>query len=136
MLYLDANVFIYAAINQDAIGDQARSLLRRVQQGKTHAVSSLLTFDELVWAIKRYRSFEDAINAGKAFLLMPGLRLIDVNEDIIALALELMEKHRLDPRDAIHASSAILEDAEAIVSSDEHFDKLKEIPRRDIVETS
>ena len=132
MLYLDANVFIYAALNREDLGDRARSLLREVQQGKLHASSSALTFDELVWAVKKNRSLEDAVVAGGAFLNMPGLKIVEVNGELLASALELIRKYRLDPRDSIHASSALLEGAEAIVSTDEHFDRVKEIRRRTI----
>lgn len=131
-LYLDANVFIYAALNLEAIGDRARSLLREIQQGKLPAASSALTFDELVWAVKRYRSLEDAATAGEAFLNMPGLKLVDVNGDLLSLALELIRGYQLDPRDSIHAASAVSENAETIVSTDEHFDKIKELRRRTI----
>ena len=132
MLYLDANVFIYAALNREDLGDRARSLLRDVQRGKLRASSSALTFDELVWAVKKNRSLEDAVVAGGAFLDMPGLKIVEVNGELLALALELIKRYRLDPRDSIHASSTLLEDAEAIVSADEHFDKVKEIRRRTI----
>lgn len=132
MLYLDSNVFVYAAINQGRTGDRARLLLREVQQGKMHVASSTLTFDELVWAVKRYRSFEDALVVGKAFLNMSGLRLVNVDGDMLGLALDIMEKYRMDPRDSIHAASAISENAEFIISTDEHFDMVKETRRRKI----
>ncbi len=132
MLYLDANVFIYASLNQEHIGDRARSLLKEIQQGKLRAASSALTFDELVWAVKKYRSHEDAAAAGGAFLSMSGLKLVEVNGDILSSALQLMRGYHLDPRDSIHAASAVLENAEAMISTDEHFDKVKEIRRRSI----
>ena len=132
MFYLDANVFVYAALNREDIGDRARSLLREVQQGKLAASSSALTFDELVWAVKRHRSLKDAITAGEAFLNMPSLQLVGVNGDLLSAALELIRRYQLDPRDSIHAASALLENAEIIVSTDEHFDKVKEARRRTI----
>ncbi|TLN14042.1 type II toxin-antitoxin system VapC family toxin [bacterium] len=132
MLYLDANVFVYAALNQEEVGDRARSLLKKVQEGKLRAASSALTFDELVWAVRRYRSLEDAATAGEAFLNMPSLDLVEVNGDLLSSALELIRRYQLDPRDAIHAASAMLENAEMIVSTDEHFDRVKEVRRRTI----
>jgi predicted nucleic acid-binding protein len=132
VLYLDANVFVYAALNLEAVGNRARSLLREVQEGKMRAASSALTFDELVWAVKRYRSLEDAATAGEAFLNMPCLKLVDVNGDLLSSALELIRGYQLDPRDSIHAASALSENAETIVSTDEHFDKIKGIRRRSI----
>lgn len=70
--YLDSNVFIYAALNQEDIGDRARSLLKEVQEGKQPASTSALTFDELVWAVKKHRDLEEAVIAGEAFLGLPG----------------------------------------------------------------
>jgi len=130
MLYLDSNVFIYAALNTEEIGDRARALLKKVQHGEEQASSSALTFDELVWAVKKYRTVEDAIDAGEAFLNFPNLKLALVNGELLASALNLIRKYGLDPRDSIHAATAMLERAEAIVSTDAHLDKIKEIHRR------
>ncbi len=132
MLYLDSNVFVYAALNREATGERARSLLREVQEGKLQATSSALTFDELVWAVKRYRGVGDAVDAGRAFLNMPSLKLVNVDGELLSSALELIIGYRLDPRDSIHAASALHAKAEAIVSTDEHFDKVKKIQRRTI----
>ncbi|MFQ6074685.1 MAG: type II toxin-antitoxin system VapC family toxin [Candidatus Bathyarchaeia archaeon] len=130
MLYLDSNVFIYAALNTEEIGNRARALLKRVQEGEEQASSSALTFDEVVWAVKRHRSLEDAIIAGEALLNLRGLKLVAVDGELLTLALDLIRGYRLDPRDSIHAASAISSKVEAMVSTDEHFDKIKGLQRR------
>lgn len=130
MLYIDSSVFLYAALSQEEIGNKARALLGEVQQGKKNACSSALTFDEIVWVVKRYRSMEDAIVAGEAFLNFPNLKLTPVNGDLLIEALEMIKKYRLDPRDAIHAASAISEEAEEIVSTDQHFDGIACLHRK------
>jgi predicted nucleic acid-binding protein len=43
-----------------------------------------------------------------------------------------MRKYNLDPRDSIHAASSFKEGAEVIVSLDKHFDRIKEVKRKDI----
>ena len=53
MLYLDANVFIYATINTEELGEKARFLLGKIQQGEEKAETSALTFDEVFWASKK-----------------------------------------------------------------------------------
>ncbi|GEM_PF-2713697 len=53
---------------------------------------------------------------------MPGLKLVEVDREILATALSLMRKYNLDPRDSIHATSAFKEGAEVIVSLDKHLD--------------
>lgn len=86
MLYLDSNVFIYAAVNRDGLGRRARSLLRDVQEGRLEAASSALAFDEIVWVVKKHRSFDDGMTAGDAFLKMPGLRILGVDGDLLSVA--------------------------------------------------
>jgi len=103
-----------------------------VQQGKEHACSSTLTFDEIAWVVKKNRSIEDAVAAGEAFLNFPNLKLTPVDIDLLAKALEIIKNHRLDPRDSIHAASAISEKADAIISTDRHFDKIRSLHRKSI----
>jgi predicted nucleic acid-binding protein len=132
MIYLDANVFIFANLNSQSIGDAARSLLRDVQVGKVEAATSTLSFDELTWAVKKNRSPEDSVVAGEAFLNMPRLKLVEVDADLLAGALKVTKEYALDPRDSIHAASAVKEGADVVVSTDRHFEKVKELRRRDL----
>ncbi len=85
-----------------------------------------------MWAVKKYRGIGDAVNAGEAFLNMPGLTLVDVDGELLSSALELIRVYKLDPRDSIHGASAVHENAEAIISTDKHFDRVREIRRRTI----
>ncbi|MHB1493594.1 MAG: type II toxin-antitoxin system VapC family toxin [Thermoplasmataceae archaeon] len=133
MIYIDSNVFIYAVLNTEFIGNEARSILSQVQKGQIKASTSALTFDELIWIIKKERSRNDSLLAGEAFLNMSGLKLVEVNTNVLAGAIAIMKKYSLDPRDSIHAASAIIEKAEVMISEDKDFDKIREIKRRSIV---
>ena len=132
MIYLDAGVFIYAALTRDGIGKRARALLEKVRDGKEEAGSCTLAFDEVIWVVGKHRSRQDAIDAAAAFLSMPNLKLLAVNQDSLFSALNLMRRYSLDPRDAIHASTAIINRCSAIVSADAHFDYVSEIQRKPI----
>jgi len=132
MIYIDSNVFLYAMLNRERIGNRARALLGEVQQGKKHACSSVLTFDEIVWSVLRHRGREEAVAAGEGFLNFPNLKLIPADGDLAAKALEIIKKHGLGPRDAIHAASAISQNAETIISSDQHLDKIAGLHRKSI----
>ena len=77
--------------------------------GSEDAASCAHTFDELVWVVNRYRSREDALAAGAAFLALPSLAIYGMNHDVLFSASSLMRRYPLDPRDAIHASSAIIQ---------------------------
>jgi predicted nucleic acid-binding protein len=132
VIYIDANVFVLANLDTENLGNDARTLLRYIQDGRLDAASSVLSFDEVVWAVKKNRTPEASIMAGEAFMNMPGLKIVVVDRDLLAAALTAMRKYRLDPRDSIHIASALREDAEVIVSYDRHFDRVGEIKRMDI----
>jgi len=132
LLYLDSGVFIYAALSREAVGNRARQLLQKVSAGHEEASSCALAFDELTWVVQKHRSREDALAVGQSFLALPNLSVFSVGQDSLFAALSLMQKYPLDPRDAIHASTAILNRCSAIVSADAHFDRLKEITRKPI----
>jgi predicted nucleic acid-binding protein len=63
---------------------------------------------------------------------MPRLKLVAVDGDLLAVALSIVRKYRLDPRDSIHAASAMSEGADTVVSTDRHFDRVKEFRRKNI----
>jgi predicted nucleic acid-binding protein len=132
LLYLDSGVFIYAALNRQSLGNRARQLLQKVDDGSEDAASCALTFDELVWVVSKYRSREDALAAGDAFLALRNLAIFRVDQDLLFSASTLMRRYPLDPRAAIHAASAIIQRCSAMVSPDAHFDTLKEIRRKSI----
>ena len=129
MLYLDSNVFIYAAINTQEQGNKARALLQKIQQGQEKAATSALTFDEVYWSIKKHKQ-ELAKETCNALLNFPNLKIIPFTRELAQKALEIIEESHLQPRDAIHAATAIATEADCIISTDPHFDKLKEIKRK------
>ncbi len=131
MIYLDSNVFIYAAVNTQEPGEKARSLLQRIQQGDEKAETSALTFDEVFWAIKKLDP-EAALEACQALLNFPNLEIISADRDIALSALQIIKQYHLAPRDAIHAATAIAAKAEAVISTDTHFDKIRELKRRSL----
>src|SRR4030042_4556751 len=126
MLYLDSNVFIYATINTTEPGEKARSLLQKIQQGEEKAITSALTFNEVFWAIKKH-NLEAAFEACHALLNFPNLEIAPANREIALSALQIIKEYNISPRDAIHATTALAEKADAIVSTDPHFDKIKEL---------
>ena len=126
MLYLDANIFIYSTINTRELGEKARSLLLRIQQGAETALTSALTFDEVFWAIKKH-NLELAYEACEAILNFPNLEIVAADKETVSLALQIIKEYNLAPRDAIHAATAIAEKVDFVVTTDAHFCKVKEL---------
>jgi len=129
MKYLDANVFIYAAVSSDERAAAAKKILAKAASGELAAATSCLTWDEVVWAIGKVAAKDEAAEEGRNILTFPGIRLLNVDSNIVARAQKMVEAYGLDPRDAIHAACALENGISELISDDAHFDKVKELKR-------
>lgn len=129
MIYLDANIFIYAVINTDKEGEYCRKILTKLVKNELDGHTSFITWDEFVHIIKKHKGREIAILEGNKFLEFPNLRFLKVNEDVIIKAQSLISKYSINPRDAIHAATALVNNINEIISNDKDFDTIKEIKR-------
>ncbi|MBI2106122.1 type II toxin-antitoxin system VapC family toxin [Candidatus Woesearchaeota archaeon] len=128
-IYLDANVFIFAAINEENIGKKAKAFLNSLLSRKTKIFTSTLTFDEFSYKVLKNRKREDALRVISAFFNIPYLTFLDVNSNMTWSAFELIKNYNLNPRDAIHAACAINNNIKIILSEDKDFDRVKELKR-------
>ena len=133
MIYLDATVFLNAALNSGKIGSLARDLLGKTQTGEAPAATSALTYDEIFWVVRKYRGFDAALETGKTLLGMPNLKILPVDVDVLWKAHELGTKHKLNPRDAIHAACALVNGIRTMISEDPDFDRVEEVERISLV---
>ena len=127
VLYLDANIFIFAALNTEKEGAKAVGLLTKIQLGEEKAVTSALTFDEVFWEVKRNRGVEKALETAEAMLNFPNLEILPANKETASSAIQIIKKYNLAPRDALHAATAIAEKVDYVVTTDAHFSKVKEL---------
>lgn len=129
MIYLDTNVFIYPVLGKDAIADYYRKIIHGVVAGKIQACTSVLTWDEIVYALMKNKGKEIALIQAEKFLKLPNLYFIETSPSIIFKAHQLMKKYEINPRDAIHLATALSCKSNEIISEDKVFDKIKEIKR-------
>jgi predicted nucleic acid-binding protein len=127
VLYIDANIFIFAALNTEKEGAKAVTLLQKIQMGEEKAITSVLTFDEVFWAVKKNRGVEKALETTEAMLNFPNLDIIPADKEMVSLAIQIIRKYNLAPRDALHAATAIARKVDYIVTTDTHFGKVKEL---------
>lgn len=129
MKYIDSNVVVYASLDSGEKGKWCRALLERIEEGEERGGSSYLTYDEVLWKIDNYTSKEEALEATEAILTMPNLRFFDVDDEVIWKTHQLISEKGLDPRDAVHASTAMIHGIYTVVSEDDDFDDLEELDR-------
>src|ERR1700730_16583649 len=129
MVYLDSNVFVYAVTHDQARNKKAKEasrILRGVEENGARAVTSLLTWDELSWVVRKLHGREAGVRASAVLLKMQNLVLLTVNLTVILRAQELLERYSLAPRDAIHVSTALIAGEREIVSEDADLDTVRE----------
>lgn len=121
MVYFDANVFVFALLAKDELGDSSRKILENLERIK--AKTCCLTLDELAWAVLRATDIATAIEACKAVLGLSDLDIASVEYEDIWTMTENMRNLNLRPRDAIHLAVMKRLGEKTIVSEDVHFDK-------------
>jgi hypothetical protein len=68
MFYFDANVFILPQIYEETISEvrKAREYLIKLAKGEVEGYTSTLTWDEVVYAIRKYAGRDESLVAGRA----------------------------------------------------------------------
>ncbi|MBI3588682.1 type II toxin-antitoxin system VapC family toxin [Candidatus Micrarchaeota archaeon] len=100
-----------------------------LHHGEIKAATSLLTWDETAWIARKSAGTGAAGTVGRAFLDLPELARLPVSQSVVERAQQIMAEKGLDPRDAIHAATALLANCTAIVSEDPDLERVKEIKR-------
>jgi uncharacterized protein len=132
MPYLDSNVLIYPVIYESGSepkAKKAKEILLSVESGDLEAYTSILTWDEVVWVVNRTMGRNEGINQGKKLLGFPNLKFIAADEVVLSRAQRLIEKQKINPRDAIHVASALEKKVTEIISDDAELDAIREIRR-------
>jgi|SRR3989344_1325045 len=127
--YLDTTVFTYGILYDDKKAIKCKEFMKKVARKEILGISSVITWDEVFYTVKKTLGKEVALEEGKRFLELPGLILVKLDVNILQKAMELIEKYFIDPRDAIHAATALVNGINEIISDDSDFDKIKELKR-------
>ncbi len=129
-VYADSNVFITALVSEATPKSTASMrVLAEVESGSATAFTSVLTWDEVVWVVRKLMGRGDSVSAGEKLSGFPNLRFVSASEEIMRLAQKLVGSHDILPRDAIHAATAISKEVDVFISDDSDFDKLGQLKR-------
>ncbi|MEX2719627.1 MAG: type II toxin-antitoxin system VapC family toxin [Candidatus Sigynarchaeum springense] len=124
VFYVDANIFlnpILYDVNVVPEAAAAAKFLMEVKAGHFKALTSVLTWDEVTWIVRKNVDIATARKKGQEFLMFPGLRFLPVTASIINKAQLLLEQHTIKPRDAIHLASGLANGVTAFVTLDDDF---------------
>ena len=127
-MYIDSNIFIFASMDKGKLGENSREIIKLINDQKISCAASFLILDEVMWILKKNVGRGDAIKIAKAILSMP-IKWIEVDKSVVIKMINIFEKTKLDPRDAIHIASMKVLGLSSIVSEDDDFDKVDGIKR-------
>lgn len=130
--YIDSNIFINPIIYDQEVVQEAkrsRNFLLEVASGRVEGYTSIITWDEITWAVRKLLGLDISLTQGRKFLSFPNLKFLAIKKTTVLKSQEIMEKYKIRPRDAIHIATALENRITTIVSYDEDFDQVKEIKR-------
>jgi len=128
-VFLDSNVFIFAAGADGPLKDPCVAILRRVATGDLEASTSAEVVQEIHHVFRRRGRLVDGVRLGREVVrLFPGMLSV-TRADILRSGDILMERPQLSPRDALHAATALNNGLTTIVSADTDLDHVPGLTR-------
>ena len=150
-IFIDANVFHFYLRGPSDVRKESTKFLERIENSKISGYTSTLVLDELMYKIllrkieERHKqnpliiiekNFEE-IRKNSSYvrqaidlvLGITGLNVLDVTREDLQHAPDLMELFSLLPRDAVHLSVMLTHRIADIASSDNDFDRVKDLTR-------
>ena len=125
-VYIDSNVFIYAFLADDQIGDDARKIINAVSKGKIRGYTTPLGYDETIYHLRKKldeETFQDVVDA---FLDIDFLTFLPIDKDDILVSKEYV-LNGFQPRDSLHIAAWINNNIDVLVSEGSDFETIEDI---------
>ena len=134
MIFLDANVFIYAYYKpkreltekQKEMKDKAKEIIKRINEGE-EVITTVVHLSEVSNILKRALSMDDLYSLLIGLYSLDTVRIVDVTEEDYLGAIELMSELKMDPNDCLAVEMMRRENINEIYSFDKGFDEVRGI---------
>jgi uncharacterized protein len=128
-VFLDTNIFLYAAGSPHPLREACAGVLRRVADGSLDAAINSEVVQEVLYALTRRGRRDDALKlAGNLTALFPDLWAV-TRDDVVGACELLRQYPGLSVRDAVHVGTMLRNGLETMVSVDSDFDQVSQIRR-------
>lgn len=133
LVFLDVNVFMYAAGKPHFYKDACVRIVADVENGRLNAAINTEIVQELLYRYSMIGMVTQGIQLSRYVLKLP-LIILPVTETDMRSALFVFEQYHaagLKPRDAIHAATLRQHHIRTIISADKDFEGLPFLTRID-----
>jgi len=128
-VFLDTNIFLYAAGASHPLREACAKVLRRVADGSLDATINSEVVQEILYVLTRRGRRDDALKlAGHMASLFPDLLAV-TRDDVLEACKLLRQYPGLSVRDAIHVGTMLRNGLKTVVTVDSDFDQVSEIRR-------
>jgi hypothetical protein len=128
-VFLDTNIFLYAAGASHPLRAACAKVLRGVADGSLEATLNSEVLQEILYVLTRRGRRDDALKlVGHLTALFPDLLAV-TRDDVVGACALLRQYPRLSVRDAIHVGTMLRNGLRTVVSVDSDFDQVSEIRR-------
>jgi len=130
-MYADAGLFLLPLLYEERLPRVAAAarFLEFIARGTRRVSTATLTWDEVVYTVRRFLGPEDSIAKGQELLAFPNLQWLRVDLAVLRRAADLYRTLPMRPRDAIHAGAALEAGESEILSEDRVFDRVPGVDR-------
>ncbi len=132
-IFLDANIFMYAAGKPHAYKLPCQQILQAVETAQLPAATNAEVLQELLYRYLHIDLLDKGIQLCRYILDYP-LMVLPITPADVSIALELLAQNQVvnfPPRDAIHAATMQNNNITQILTADKHFDRINGIQRLD-----
>ena len=130
-MYADAGLFLLPVLYTERLPQVAAAarFLESLARGTRRVATATLTWDEVVYVVRRLLGPEDSIAKGQELVEFPNLTWLRVDLAVLRRASDLYRSLPIHPRDAIHAAAAFEAGEREILSEDRVFDRVAGLVR-------
>lgn len=133
IVFLDTNVFMYAAGAPHPCKEPCVRVLADVENGDLHAAINTEVLQELLYRYSHLRIPGKGVELCRMVLEYPVV-ILSVTERDLRVAIDLYgssEAHGVQPRDAVHAATMLNHGITRVISADRAFDLFEQLVRID-----
>jgi predicted nucleic acid-binding protein len=127
ILALDTSAFIYHLEGHPTYGPRLLPVFRHIEEGRCDAVTSTLTFLEVL--VQPYREADESRRIAISGLLasFPGIRWVDMDLAVADRAAALRARYNLRVPDAVQVATAMLAGADLLLTNDRGLRRITDI---------
>lgn len=129
--FIDTNIFIYSVGTDHPLKPSCIKVIQKIRDKKINAILSAEIIQEILYRYQSIKKLGLGIRLANEAILL-STQVFPITKKEVSLALEILKSNpEIQVRDAFHAASMINNGIKEIISTDSHFDLIKEIKRID-----